>query len=51
MAEWEKELLESGDTAERTEQVDPEAGRLNAEVADAAPATGEPGAAEAPRAE
>ncbi|MBE6478860.1 MAG: 30S ribosomal protein S2 [Propionibacteriaceae bacterium] len=36
MAEWEKELLESGDQAEQTEQTDPEAGRLNAEVAEAA---------------
>ena len=36
MAEWEKELLESGDKAVQTEKTDPEAGRLNAEVADAA---------------
>ncbi|RLP11091.1 30S ribosomal protein S2 [Propionibacterium australiense] len=36
MAEWEKELLEAGDKAEQTEQTDPEAGQLNAEVAEAA---------------
>ncbi|CEH06087.1 30S ribosomal protein S2 [Propionibacterium freudenreichii] len=35
MAEWEKELLESGEKAEKTEQTDEQAGELNAEVTDA----------------
>ncbi len=39
MAEWEKDLLESGEKAEQAEKTDPQAGELNAEVADAAKAT------------